>query len=124
MTRLSLGRSVAQFLSAQSEADYTVLKWLSISKGGEEKAYSIYYSEVLSDEEESGLDLMALAPVDYDNDPVITEFNTIEEALVFAAETYGALAHKYVAESAINEEYISYLKANNGASDQGSVGVE
>ncbi len=114
-TRLSLGKSIAQFLGCQIEKDYTVLKWLTISKGGNNKAYSIYYSEVFGDEDDSELDIVELTPVNPDEDACITEFGTIEEALTFAAATYGALAQKYVAESMINEEYTSYLKERNDA---------
>ena len=92
-----------------------------MSKGGQEKAYSLCYSEVLSDEEGYGLDLVDLTPVDYDNDPVITEFDTIEEILAFATETYGASVHKYVVESMINEEYRAYLAGYSDTSGQGPV---
>lgn len=91
-TWLSLGKSIAQFLSAQAEADYTILKWLPISKGGDEKEYSIYYNEVFA--EEGGFDLVDFTPVDSDDAPHISEFNTIEEALEFAGTAYNASPHK------------------------------
>jgi hypothetical protein len=110
-TRLSLGKSIAQFLSRQEEADYAILRWLTINKGGEYKSYSIYYTEAI--EEEDSLDMVELTPVDPDDSPVISEFDTMEEALAFAAATYGASPHNYVAESMISEQYTSYLKERN-----------
>jgi hypothetical protein len=112
-TRLSLGKSIAQFLSRQDEADYAVLKWLTISKGGDYKSYSIYYSEVIEEEEGGLLDIVELTPVDPDDSPIINEFDAIEEALDFATATYGASRHKYVAESMVSEQYTSYLKERN-----------
>jgi hypothetical protein len=37
-TRLSLGKSIGQFLSRQDEADYAIIKWLTVNHGGDEKA--------------------------------------------------------------------------------------
>jgi hypothetical protein len=108
-TRLSLGKSIGQFLSRQDEDDYAVIKWLTIDQG-DEKAYSIYYSEVIDEGPENYLDLVELTPVDPDNSPVVDEFDTIEEALAFAATAYGALPDKYVAESMVNDEYADYLR--------------
>jgi hypothetical protein len=112
-TRLSLGKSISQFLSRQNEADYAILKWLTINKGGDCKAYSLYYSEVLEEEPEGSLNIVELTPVDPDNSPAINEFDTMEEALEFATVTYGASPQKYVAESMIDEQYASYLKEHN-----------
>lgn len=119
-TRLSLGRSIAQFLSCQHEPDYTVLKWLTISKGRDHDAYCVHYIEVFGDEDDQEIDIVELTPVDPDDCPCTTRFDTAEEALAFAAEAYGALAQQYVAESMINEEYASYLKEENKVDDNGS----
>jgi hypothetical protein len=108
-TRLSLGKSIGQFLSRQDEDDYAVIKWLTIDQG-DEKAYSIYYSEVIDEGPENYLDLVELTPADPDNSPVVDEFDTIEEALAFATTAYGALPDKYVAESMVNDEYADYLR--------------
>lgn len=107
-TRLSLGKSIGQFLSRQDEADYAIIKWLTIDQG-DEKAYSIYYSEVIDEGPENYLDLVELTPADPDDSPVVEDFDTIEEALAFAATAYGALPHKYVTESMVNDEYADYL---------------
>jgi hypothetical protein len=109
-TRLSLGKSIGQFLARQDEADYALIKWLSISQNGSEKTYSIYYCEVIDEGPENSLDLVELTPADPDESPVVDEFGTIEEALAFAAATYGALPHKYVTESMVNDEYADYLR--------------
>ncbi|RZK37933.1 MAG: hypothetical protein EOO57_04780 [Hymenobacter sp.] len=109
-TRLSLGKSIGQFLSRQDEVDYVIIKWLAISQGGDEKAYSLYYSEVIDEGSEGIIDLVELIPFDPDNSPVIEEFDTIEEALHFATVAYGALLHRYVTESMVSDEYADYLQ--------------
>lgn len=116
--RLSLGKPIAQFLSAQQEADYTVVKWLSISGGGDQKEYSVYYNEVIGEDDENELDIVEFTPLDPDECPYITEFDTIAAALAFATVTYGASPHQYVAESMIGEEYAHYLKVRHGKSDR------
>jgi hypothetical protein len=40
-TRLSLGKSIAQFLSCQQQVDYTIVRWLPTNKVGDYQAYSI-----------------------------------------------------------------------------------
>ncbi len=105
-----MGKSIAQFLSRQDEVDYALIKWLTINKGGDEKAYSSYYNEVTNGGPENILDLVELTPADPDESPVVEEFDTIEEALAHAAATYGALPDKYVAESMVGEEYADYLR--------------
>ena len=94
----------------RGKTDYALIKWLTISQGGDEKAYSIYYCEVIDEGPENSLDLVELTPADPDDSPVVDEFGTTEEALAFAAATYGALPHKYVTESMVNDEYADYLK--------------
>jgi hypothetical protein len=108
--RLSLGKSVGQFLARENAADYAIIEWLTMYKGGDEKEYSLYYSEVIDEGPENFLDLVELAPVESDDSPVVKEFDSIEEVLAFATKTYGALQHKYVAESMINDEYADYLR--------------
>ena len=108
--RLSLGKSIVQFLSRQEEGNYALIKWLTISQGGDEKAYSIYYSEVLDEDPENVLDLVELTPADPDNSPVVSEFDSPEETLAFAALTYNALPDRYVTEGLINDEYADYLR--------------
>jgi hypothetical protein len=112
LARLGMGKSIAQFLSRQDEADYALIKWLTISKGGDEKAYSSYYNEVIDEGPENILDLVELTPADPDESPVVEEFDTIEEALAHAIATYGALPDKYVAESMVGEEYADYLRSS------------
>ncbi|RZK33606.1 MAG: hypothetical protein EOO57_12840 [Hymenobacter sp.] len=109
--RLSLGKSVGQFLSREDAMDYAIIKWLTIYKGGDEKEYSLYYNEVIDEGPENFLDLVELTPVDPDDSPVVEEFDSIEEVITFAANTYGALPHKYVTEGMLNDEYADYLRA-------------
>jgi hypothetical protein len=110
LARLNMGKSIAQFLSRQDEADYALIKWLTINKSGDEKAYASYYNEVIDEGPENILDLVELTPADPDDSPLIEEFDTIEEALAHAAATYGALPDKYLAESMVGDEYADYLR--------------
>lgn len=111
IARLSIGKSVAQFLSAQKAEDYTILKWFTIGEG-EEKPYSLYYHEVFDEGDEHNLNLFDFSPLDPEDLPfgLISEFETIEEVLIFAENEYYASPIKYVPENMINEEYAKYLK--------------
>jgi hypothetical protein len=108
--RLSLGKSVGQFLSREDAPDSAVIKWLTIYKGGNEKEYSLYYNEVLEEGPENFLDLVELTPVDPDYSPIVEEFDSVEEVVAFATNTYGASPHKYVTESMVTDEYADYLR--------------
>jgi len=110
VARLSLGKSIGQFLSSQDEAGYAIIGWLTITKG-DEKAYSSYYCEIIDEGPENSVDLVELTPADPDNSPVVEEFDTIEDTLAYAAMAYNALPHKYVTESMVNDEYADYLLA-------------
>jgi hypothetical protein len=111
-TRLSLGKSIAQF-----EPDYTILRWITVYKG-DDKAYAVACHEVFDEGNEDELDIREFSHVDSENLPyrVIHQFDSVEEALVFAATTYDASAQSYVIESMLDEEYSSYLRARNGTS--------
>jgi hypothetical protein len=108
--RLNLGKSVGQFLSREDAPDSAIIKWLTIYKGGDEKKYSLYYNEVLEEGPENFLDLVELTPVDPDYSPIVEEFDSVEEVVAFATNTYGASPHKYVAESMVTDEYADYLR--------------
>jgi len=110
--RLNLGKSVAQFLSYKDEAEYTILKWITIDRGGDEKPYSVNYHEVFDEGSENDLNIHEFSEVDPAELPfgIIDEFDTADEALEFAAESYQASTQKYVTESMINEEYADYLR--------------
>lgn len=113
-TRVSLGKSIAQILSAHGPSTYPVLRWLSMDQG-EEKAVALLYHEVEDEGEEGYFDPTDFTPLE-EEEPygLQTEFDTVEQAFAFAAQTYGASAEHYVPESRLEEEYARYFYRRTG----------
>ena len=107
--RLRLGKSVEQWLGVVQEADYTILRWLSIDKESDE-SYSVVYFESFDEGNEDFLDIYAFSLVDPDEPfGVIHTFSSVADALEFAEATYKASPHKYTAAGMIQEEYRYYI---------------
>ncbi|WP_147430562.1 hypothetical protein [Sphingobacterium puteale] len=95
--RLRLGKSVEQWLGVVQEADYTILRWLSIDKESDE-SYSVVYFESFDEGNKDFLDIYAFSLVDPDEPfGVIHTFSSVADALEFAEATYKASPHKYTA---------------------------
>lgn len=112
VARVHLGKPVEQWLSYTHEADYTVIKWIVIDKV--ETKYSTTYFESFDEGEESFHDVHEFSVVDPENEPFgITHiFNSVEAAVAFAIDTYGASPDKFVAFAMIAEEYAKYFRSN------------
>ncbi|WP_316812580.1 hypothetical protein [Pedobacter heparinus] len=107
-SNLRLGKSVEQWLGHQQEDGYVILKYIAIEKerNGE---YSLLYMEHIDEGNESFLDIYDFSYVDPDEPAVINLFDSVEEVLDFALNTYGASLDKYVSAGMIQEEYADYL---------------
>ena len=107
---IRLGKSVEQWLGYTVEKDYTILKWLRIDK---EKSgqYSVAYIECFDDGDENFIDIYEFSTIDPDElYGTINTFDSVEEVLHFAFDTYDALSDKFVSAGMIQEEYRDYLK--------------
>jgi hypothetical protein len=106
LARVRLGKEVAQWLAHVEEVDYTIIKWLSIGKTGNQ--YYVLYQESFDEGDEEFGDIVEFSPVDPDADEEAS-FDSAADAIDFAVKQHGASIDKFVAGSMINEEYASYL---------------
>lgn len=113
--RLSLGKSIAQFLGYEVTPNYTVLKWLTLGRG-DDNAFVVCYHETEDEGDENYLDIFSFAELDEDEPyGVTTEFDTVEDVLSFARSSYEASDQRYVVESVLQDEYADYLRARRNS---------
>ena len=114
LARIRLGKEAAQWLGHVDEADYSIIKWLTVGKTGSQ--YYVLYQESFDEGDEEFCDIIEFSLVDPDADEEDT-FDSAEDAVNFAVEQHGASIDQFVAGSMINEEYARYLEAKR-QSDQ------
>ncbi|MCW8313847.1 hypothetical protein K7A41_21650 [Sphingobacterium sp. InxBP1] len=108
-SRLRLGKSVEQWLGVVQEADYTILRWISIYKETN-RSFSVAYFESFDEGNEDFLDIYSFSLVDPDEPfGVIHIFSSVADALEFAETTYKVSPHKYTASGMLQEEYWDYI---------------
>ncbi|WP_143164215.1 hypothetical protein [Hymenobacter daecheongensis] len=109
IARVHLGKEVEQWLSHYNEADYTVIRWISVAK--EEGQFGVTYFESFDEGDEEFHDVHEFSVIDPENEPCGTThlFDSIEAVVAFAIENYGASAEKFVASGMIYQEYAKHL---------------
>ena len=109
IARVRLGKKAEQWLSCFNEADYTVIRWISVAK--EEGQFDVTYFESFDEGDENFHDVHEFSVIDPDNEPYdITHlFDSVEAAVALAIENYGASAEKFVASGMIYQEYAKHL---------------
>ncbi|WP_324674641.1 hypothetical protein [Hymenobacter sp. GOD-10R] len=107
VARVHLGKEVEQWLSYYREADYTVIRWLIIYK--DESQFTVAYHESFDEGDEGFHDVYEFSALDPDDDTTHS-FDSVEEAVAFAIENYGAAADRFVAGGMIQEEYAKYVR--------------
>jgi len=108
-TNLSLGRTVEQWLGYKQEDDYIVLRWISIEKESSDE-YSVAYIESFDEGSEDFLDIYEFSTLDPDEPlGIVTTFSTIDEAISFSLDEYGAKMDNFVSAGMIEAEYLNYL---------------
>ncbi|GAB2864386.1 hypothetical protein [Hymenobacter ruber] len=110
IARVHLGKQVEQWLSHYNEADYTVIRWISVAK--EEGKFGVTYFESFDEGDEEFHDVHEFSVIDPEDEQYGTThlFDSVEAAVAFAIENYGASAEKFVASGMIVEEYRAYLQ--------------
>ena len=112
-TNLSLGKTVEQWLGYKREEDYIILRWISIEKENSDE-YSVAYIESFDEGSDDFLDIYEFSALDPDEPlGVINTFSTIDEALDFSLNEYGAKIERFVSTGMIQEEYRTYLNERN-----------
>ena len=108
-TSLRLGKTVEQWLGHIDEEDYTILKWLSLEPEPNGK-YSVVYIESFDDGNADFIDVYEFSALDPDEPfGVIETFSSLDEAITFSINEYGALEDKFVNSGMIQDEYLAYL---------------
>ncbi len=109
IARVHLGKEVEQWLSHYNEADYTVIRWISTAK--EEGQFGVTYFESFDEGDEEFHDVHEFSVIDPEDEPYGTThlFDSVEAAVAFAIENYGASAEKFVASGMIYQEYAKHL---------------
>lgn len=109
IARVHLGKEVEQWLSYYNEADYTVIRWISV--GTEEGQFGVTYFESFDEGDEDFHDVHEFSVIDPEESlhGVTHSFETVEAAVTFAAEQYGASTDRFVAFGMLSEEYRKYL---------------
>ncbi|MET4107195.1 hypothetical protein [Hymenobacter sp. UYP22] len=111
--RVHLGKEIEQWLSYVQETEYSYIRWLSISKDGNQ--FTVTYFESVDEGDEDFYDVYEFSALDSDEFPdgALNEFNSVEDAVAFAVETYGASADKFLASGMIQDEYSKHRRQNS-----------
>jgi hypothetical protein len=108
--RVRLGKEVEQWLGHSEEVDYTVLRWIYISK--DKQQYTINYIESFDDGSEEWTDVTEFSQLDPDEE-VEHSFTSIEEAVEFAVQTYAASKERFLPGGMLHTEYLAYWRSKN-----------
>jgi hypothetical protein len=112
LARVHQGKEVEQWLSYTQQADYSVIRWLSLHPE-RPQAYGLTYFESFDEGEDGNSDVREFSVLDPENDPYGTthHFASVDEAVAFAVEHYGASADKFVAGGMLTVEYTQHAKS-------------
>jgi hypothetical protein len=111
-THLSLGKTVEQWLGHKQEVDYVILKYVNLVRE-KDGNYTVMHFEVIDEGDEGFLDIDDFSYVDPDEPAVVNSFDSVQEVLDFAQNTYGASLDRYLASGMIQDEYARYLQSRN-----------
>jgi GH15 family glucan-1,4-alpha-glucosidase len=109
---LSLGKAVEQWLLPKQFDNYTALRWVTIEKN-RDSTYTARYAECFDDGDENFTDVYAFSFLNPDEPEVVNNFDSIDEALQFASDTYSTRSDKFVTAGMIQDEYKDYLKSRS-----------
>lgn len=109
LARVHHGKDVEQWLSYTPQADFALIRWLNLSVD-RAQTYDLTYFESFDEGEEGSTDVREFSVLDPENAPYGTthSFGSVEEAIAFAIETYGASAEKFVAAGMLSVEYAQH----------------
>jgi hypothetical protein len=104
--RLHIGKEVDQWLGHVEETDYTVIKWLYIAKETPQQ-YLVCYRESFDEGDEEWHQVAEFSLLDPDAE-VTHYFTSVEEAMAFASQTYGASTERFIPSGMLSVEYATY----------------
>jgi hypothetical protein len=109
-SRVRLDKEVHQWLGHSEKADYTVLRWLYISK--DKQQYTVNYIESFDDGSEEWTDVTEFSHL-YPDEEVEHSFTSVEEAVEFAIQTYAASRERFLPGGMLYTEYLDYWRSKN-----------
>ncbi|SFQ83317.1 hypothetical protein [Hymenobacter arizonensis] len=109
--RLHLGKEAEQWLGHADEGEYTVIKWLYLAQEDRHQ-YSVTYMESFDEGDEDWQHVPEFSLLDPDAEEN-TAFDSVEEAVAYAVQTYGASPDRFVAGGMLAEEYARYWQSKN-----------
>ena len=111
IARVHLGKEVEQWLGCFEATDYAVIKWLCIAKEAQQQ-YTVSYMESFDEGDEEWHNVAEFSLLDPDEE-VTDSFASVEEAVAFTVQTYGASAERFVPAGMLPTEYASYWHSKN-----------
>ncbi|WP_420127915.1 hypothetical protein [Longimicrobium sp.] len=112
---LNRGGSVEQFLGGFQHDGEPAIRWIALRQEEDAVVLSVY--EAYDEGGEDWLDVYAFQPVgDSDEFGLAAEhhLSTVDEAIAFAVERYGASPDRFVNGSMVQDEYRDYLSRRHG----------
>ena len=111
--RIHVGKEAEQWLSHAEEGEYTVIKWLYLVQEDRHR-YSVTYLESF-DEGDEGWQLVPEFSLLDPNAEERTVFDSVEEAVAYAVQAYGASPDRFVPKGMLVQEYARYWQSKNAS---------
>lgn len=109
--RLHLGKGAEQLLGHTDVGDYTAIRWLYLAQE-DRRRYSVTYMESFDEGDEDWQQVPEFSLLDPDAEESMA-FDSVEEAVVYAVQTYGASPDRFVPGGMLAEEYARYWQSKN-----------
>ena len=109
--RLHLGKEAEQWLGHTDAGDYTAIRWLYLVQE-DRRRYSVTYMESFDEGDEDWQQVPEFSLLDPDAEESMA-FDSVEEAVVYAVQTYGASPDRFVPGGMLAEEYARYWQSKN-----------
>ncbi|GAA4354320.1 hypothetical protein GCM10023185_16000 [Hymenobacter saemangeumensis] len=109
--RLHLGKEAEQWLGHTEADGYTAIQWLYLAQEDRHR-YSVTYMESFDEGDEEWQQVPEFSLLDPDAEESIA-FDSVEEAVAYAVQTYGASPDRFVPGGMLTEEYARYWQSKN-----------
>lgn len=109
--RLHIGKGAEQWLGHTDAGDYTAIQWLYLAQ--EDRCrYSVTYMESFDEGDEDWHQVPEFSLLDPDAEES-KAFDSVEEVVAYAVQTYGASPDRFVPGGMLAEEYARYWQSKN-----------
>ncbi|GAB3878977.1 hypothetical protein GCM10028824_41610 [Hymenobacter segetis] len=111
--RVHAGKEVEQWMGHADEGDYTVIKWLCLAPEDGHQ-YSVNYLESFDEGDENWQLVPEFSLLDPDAEERAA-FDSVEEAVAYAVQIYGASPDRFVPGGMLAQEYARYWQGKNAS---------